>query len=105
MATLSFDEKDVHRLAKVKLFSAGHYCSSCLECLPTCPKRVDVPDIMRSLMYYKGYQNPRLALETYAEIPSQQSLKACLECGTCQAVCKNGNNIGRAIRLANQIFI
>jgi hypothetical protein len=104
MANLNLDKKDVHQLAKVKLSSAGHYCSSCLECLPTCPKRVDIPDIMRSLMYNKGYRNPRLAMETYSGITSLRNLEACSDCGACQAVCRNGNNIGRAIRLAQDIW-
>ena len=98
MANLNLDKKDVHQLAKVKHFSAGHYCSSCQECLSTCPKRVDIPDIMRSLMYYNSYRSPRLALETYAGIPSQQSLDACLDCVSCQAVCRDGNNIPQAIQ-------
>jgi len=104
MANLNLDKKDVHQLAKAKLISTGHYCSSCLECLPTCTKRVDIPDIMRSLMYHKGYRNPRLALETYTGIPSRQSLDACLDCGNCKAVCRNGNNIGKAIQLAQDIW-
>jgi predicted aldo/keto reductase-like oxidoreductase len=98
MANLNLDKKDVHQLAKVKLSSAGHYCSFCQECLSTCPKRVDIPDIMRSLMYYNSYHNPRLALETYAAIPSQHNLEACSNCGSCQAVCRNGNNIPKAIQ-------
>jgi len=105
MTNLDIDKKDVHQLAKVKLASTGHYCSFCQECLPACPKRVDIPEIMRSLMYHNGYRNPRLALETYSGIPSQQSLEACSACVSCQAVCRNGNNIGRAIKLAQQIFV
>jgi len=104
MANLNLDKKDIHQLAKVKLTSAGHFCSFCRQCLSSCPKRIDIPDIMRSLMYHNGYHNPRLALETYADIPPQQSLEACSGCVSCQAVCSNGNNIGRAIKLAHQVF-
>lgn len=104
MANLEVDKKDVHQLAKVKFTSTGHYCSSCQECLSTCPKGVDIPEIMRSLMYYNGYHSPRLALETYSGIPSQQSLEACSDCRNCKAICRNGNNIATAIRSAHKVF-
>lgn len=104
MEGLKLDNKDIHELAKVKLSSAGHYCSFCQECLPTCPRGTDIPEIMRSLMYYKGYKNPRMALETYSEIPPQRNLKACSDCMSCKAICRNGNNIEKALELAHQVF-
>jgi predicted aldo/keto reductase-like oxidoreductase len=104
MANLGMDKRDVHQLAKIKFTSAGHYCSFCQECLSSCPKGVDIPEIMRSLMYYNGYHNPRLALETYAGIHFQQSLEACSDCRRCQAICRNGNNISKAIQSAHKVF-
>ncbi|MFO7889660.1 MAG: aldo/keto reductase [bacterium] len=69
-------------------YSLG-YCEQCGECIPTCPKRVDIPDLMRTHMYAACYANFYQARDTIVEIPFQKGLSACSTCYGCVAVCKN----------------
>ena len=41
----------------------GLFCSGCEECVPACPLKLSVPDLMRAYMYAYGYSNP---LQAYA---------------------------------------
>lgn len=104
MKNMKVQSSDIRQLAKERYDSWGHYCSFCEQCLPTCPQKVDIPEIMRSLMYHTGYGNPSLASQTYAEIGSRQNLKACENCVSCVASCPNGNDISRALHTAQRIF-
>lgn len=104
MKNMKVESRDIHQLAKERSNSWGHYCSFCQQCLPTCPQRVDIPEIMRSLMYHNGYGNPSLASETYAAIDGEQKLGACENCLTCAASCPNGNDIPKALQTARKIF-
>lgn len=72
------------RNIKVALASS---CQICGRCTGTCPKGVDIPDLMRTHMYAFSYGNPHKARETLAEIEEGRGLKTCTECGSCVAQC------------------
>jgi len=76
---------------QVKLSLA--YCRQCAACLPTCPRGVNLPELMRTHLYAAGYGNLYQVRDTYAEIPRQRSLPACAGCERCQARCVNGIDI------------
>lgn len=74
------------------------YCQNCRSCVPTCPKGVEVPKLMRSFMYAKGYGNYIQARTTIAELPENLGLSTCRECSQCAASCRRDINIGSRIK-------
>jgi predicted aldo/keto reductase-like oxidoreductase len=74
------------------------YCQNCRSCVPTCPHGVEVPKLMRSFMYAKGYGNYVQARTTIAELPENRGLNVCRECSPCAASCRRDINIGSRIK-------
>ena len=73
------------------------YCIQCGNCLPTCPKNVDIPSLMRTHMYAKCYGNFYQAKDTIEEIPKAENLNACHSCEKCKATCMNQIDIAQRI--------
>ena len=90
---MKLSRADVEILERYEQAIAPYYCHRCGACQETCPARVEIPDINRSLMYAEGYRDVALARSTYAEIPAQASLEACGECSKCVARCAYGLDI------------
>jgi uncharacterized protein len=95
------DERILEKYARA---IEDRYCQLCGDCEGTCPERVSISVINRSLMYAEAYGAPELAASTYREIPSGKNLKACLDCAGCVARCSKGLVIGQKIARARQIF-
>jgi predicted aldo/keto reductase-like oxidoreductase len=74
------------------------YCQNCRSCVSTCPSGVEIPKLMRSFMYVKGYGNYVQARTTIAELPENQGLNVCRECSDCAASCRRDINIGSRIK-------
>ncbi len=70
------------------------YCQNCRSCIPSCPKAVEIPNLMRAFMYAKGYGNYIQARETVVGLPQKRGLNVCRICPSCTASCPNGINIG-----------
>lgn len=79
-------------------------CFQCGKCEPTCPKKADVPDLMRTYMYAAGYNNFEHSRLTYEQIPENKNLANCMDCKNCTAKCVNGINIPHNIRQLKVIF-
>lgn len=79
-------------------------CFQCGKCEPTCPKRADVPDLMRTYMYAAGYNNFEHSRLTYEKIPVDKNLANCTDCNSCVAKCANGLDIAHNIRQLKAIF-
>ena len=79
-------------------------CFQCGKCEPTCPKRADVPDLMRTYMYAAGYNNFEHSRLTYEKIPEDKNLSNCVDCKNCVAVCANGLDIAHNIKQMKAIF-
>jgi aryl-alcohol dehydrogenase-like predicted oxidoreductase len=104
-------------LDKTKLTSADHsafrqyaqetcsgYCAGCAHlCESALGHGVPVVDVMRSLMYYHGYNDVGLARETFAGIPQRvrQEL-AGLDYTLAERVCPNRLPIARLMREASK---
>ncbi|MFW6128771.1 MAG: aldo/keto reductase [Candidatus Aminicenantaceae bacterium] len=69
------------------------FCQNCRDCIETCPQKVEIPELIRSYMYAKGYGNYIQARDTIAELPDKYGLKECLNCSQCTASCRTGINI------------
>jgi hypothetical protein len=65
--------------------TAGLYCQGCQRCVPQCPKRVPIPEMMRAYMYAYGYRN----LEAAHELVSSLNLpdNPCSGCEQCSVNC------------------
>ncbi len=74
------------------------YCQNCRSCIPTCPDKVEIPNLMRTFMYAKAYGNYIQAEMTAAELPRKKSLNVCRSCSSCTASCPNGINIGSRVK-------
>lgn len=73
------------------------YCQNCRSCIPTCPSKVEIPNLMRAFMYAKGYGNYIQAGMTAAQIPRKRGLDECRSCSSCTAFCPDGINIGSRV--------
>jgi len=73
------------------------YCHQCQRCVPTCPKGVDIPTLMRTHMYATCYGNFYQAQDAIESIPDKKGLNQCTTCGSCQAKCSNQINISKRI--------
>jgi hypothetical protein len=77
----------------------GLYCQQCAACIPQCPRRADVPTLMRAHMYVAGHGQPRHArhvLRGWApdDIP-------CPDCEACSVRCALGFDVReRALAVA-----
>ena len=101
---LKLTQRDHEVLRRYRLATASTYCYRCGECRETCPARVDIPTVNRSVMYAEGYGDMPLAQATYAEVPLAVSAAACGDCTQCVARCPNSVAIGVQMRKARTLF-
>jgi aryl-alcohol dehydrogenase-like predicted oxidoreductase len=101
---MPFTRADRRVLQKYHAAVASSYCDLCGMCEGTCPKRVEISKINRSLMYAEGYRNYELALSTYREIPPPLAASACLDCPVCVASCVRGLNIAAQMDRARSVL-
>lgn len=97
MNNLALSKAEQQYLTKAANLRGKLFCQSCRSCVETCPQRVEIPDLMRSYMYVKGYGNYIQARDTLAELPDKKGLNACIDCSACTASCRTGINIGSRI--------
>jgi uncharacterized protein len=96
---LEYTPEEKAWLADKNVRLALDFCKQCGTCLPTCPRGVDIPALMRTHMYAASYANFEQARTTFDEIPAQASLALCGDCSDCSARC--GNNLGIAEKVAD----
>jgi len=98
MSDLALTEKEQRDLQMAAAMRGTLYCMNCRSCVPTCPQGVEIPKLMRSYMYAKGYGNYIQAGTTIAELPEKQGLDVCRECSQCTASCRRDINIGSRVK-------
>lgn len=87
----------------VKL-AMGAYCRQCSECLRTCPRKADIPTLMRVHMYAACYGNFFQARNVLEGMPDTRGLKACGSCADCSARCTSRVPIARRIEELRAIY-
>lgn len=92
---LTADEK--RELEISAMVSAPIFCQNCRTCVPSCPRRVEIPNLMRAYMYAKGYGNLVEAESALADVPASRGLTSCRGCSTCVAACTRGIAIDERI--------
>ncbi len=86
---LDYSPEEKSWLADKNVQLALDFCKQCGSCLPSCPKGVDIPTLMRTHMYAANYANFDQARATFDEIPARASLGNCTSCAECSARCAN----------------
>lgn len=84
------DRKILDKFARV---TDKLYCRMCGECSNICPENVNIPDIMRFLMYADGYGELELGRDSYKSLPFNERASKCIECNNCVVTCVNKLNI------------
>lgn len=72
-------------------------CRLCGGCRETCPRGVDIPDLMRTHMYAASYGNMHMAKATHSGIEQGKGLELCGLCVECVAQCRNSVQIASRI--------
>jgi len=96
-ANLAYTEEEKTFLADKSFVAQAEFCQQCGECREACPKKVEVPALMRSHMYALQYGNTDMARTTLASIPVGKGLEACDKCDSCSVACRNSVNIARKV--------
>lgn len=79
-------------------------CRLCSQCLPSCPKGVDIPNVLRAHMYATAYGNLYEARETLDSLNPERSIQVCVDCQSCLARCVRGVNIRRRVEELKVLF-
>ncbi|MBZ5536506.1 MAG: aldo/keto reductase [Acidobacteriia bacterium] len=96
-SSLGLTEKERDFLSNNTLKASLEFCQQCGECVGTCPKRVEIPALMRTHMYAFQYANMDQARFTQAEVPKGAGIDVCRLCPECSASCANTVNIPRKV--------
>jgi uncharacterized protein len=82
------------------------YCAGCSQlCEEAVGHQVPVGDVMRSLMYHRGYDDPSLAREVFAQLPaSARAQLSALDYSAAERVCPNHLPIARLMREAEELL-
>jgi predicted aldo/keto reductase-like oxidoreductase len=97
MKDLSLSDQERRDLKISSMLKGTFYCQQCRSCVASCPKRVEIPTLMRAYMYAEGYGNLIQAELTVDELPAAQGLYVCRDCATCSATCPRGIEIGHRL--------
>jgi uncharacterized protein len=90
LGDINLTEKEKNDLLITKA-EPGMCCSGCLNCIPACPNRLPVPDLMRAYMYAYGYSKPSMAYALLGELGTGSS--PCSTCESCKVVCSKNFNV------------
>jgi len=89
---LTEDEKaGLEKMSRLPYIFSSLFCQQCGQCLPQCPRGLDVPTLMRSYMYAYGYKDPAKAKEALAR--ADLASVPCGECASCRVRCSVGFNV------------
>ncbi len=90
---LEYTEEEERFLTDNSITLGMGFCRQCTKCLASCPKGVEVPDLMRTHMYAAQYADFQLARQTLQDIPSGRGFSHCDSCDSCAAQCVNSVDI------------
>jgi uncharacterized protein len=85
-------ESDWNLLARYADARFANYCQpGCNQCEESCPRQVEIAEVLRARMYAEDYRDPALAKAEYAAI-GQRDASACLSCAnqSCLGACPRG---------------
>lgn len=96
---------DLNFMSKYAKETCNGYCTACTACAAAVPQMPYVSDIMRSLMYHNSYGNKELAKEVYANVARRVNCSiGSVDYSDAEAVCPNGNKIGKLMLEAEKLL-
>lgn len=101
---LEFTDEEKRFLEDSQVKYGMEICHQCNQCLPTCPRGVDIPTLMRTHIYATCYTNFYQARDALNEISKGKGLNQCASCNTCQAICHNKLDIAQRIDELKTIY-
>jgi predicted aldo/keto reductase-like oxidoreductase len=89
-------------LEKYATALSPHYCRACKDaaCVSACPDEVDIPTVLRAVMYDRHYGWPQQARETYRALGQAGWSERCLSCSECDSACPYGVDASSRVREA-----
>jgi len=100
---LAYTEAEKRFLADKAFVAQAEFCQQCGQCREDCPKRVDVPALMRSHMYAVQYRNVSMARQMLAQSNAGPGLSACGSCESCRAQCRHHVQIARKVQQLKEL--
>ncbi|HEX8043904.1 aldo/keto reductase [Candidatus Deferrimicrobium sp.] len=88
-------------LRRYALEIGDRHCGLCGACGGACPRGVEVPNVLRALMYLEGSREEGLARATYGSLPPGRNAAACEDCESCLVMCRLRLPVGRLGRRAH----
>ena len=85
--TFTREEEEFFKSQNIKL-AIQSVCRQCGFCIGSCPKKVDIPSLMRTRMYAFAYGNPMMAKQTLSQVPAGRGLENCSGCEICTSRCR-----------------
>lgn len=81
-------------------------CTSCRYCVPECPMKIDIPEVITTLNTYKVYGNLPAQKRHYTQgvIKGKGKASQCIICNNCQAHCPQNLSISEHMTEAAKIF-
>jgi hypothetical protein len=80
------------------------YCRMCYSCAGQCTKGLPVTDMLRYVAYADGYGQFGLGREHFLNLPADIQKVNCGDCAACAVKCRNGVDVARRLRRAQQLF-
>ncbi len=80
------------------------YCRMCYRCAGQCPKGLPVTDMLRYVAYADGYGQFALGREHFLKLPAAIRSVNCGDCSSCAVRCRNGVDVVRRLRRAQELF-
>ena len=90
--TITDEEKADLELASLE---SGLYCNGCSQCVGTCAKKLDIPNLMRAYMYTYGYGKPARAKELVSRF--NYGINPCVDCSNCTVQCTKDFKVAERI--------
>jgi aryl-alcohol dehydrogenase-like predicted oxidoreductase len=80
------------------------YCRMCYGCAGQCTKGLPVTDMLRYVTYAEGYGQFALGREHFLKLPAAIQSVNCGDCSVCSVHCRNGVDVVRRLRRAQELF-
>ena len=80
------------------------YCRMCYGCAGQCTKGLPVTDMLRYVTYAEGYGQFALGREHFLKLPAAIQSVNCGDCSECSVQCRNGVDVARRLRRAQELF-
>ena len=75
MGNLALSPEERRDLEISAMLPGPLFCQNCRQCIPSCPRKVHIPSLMRAFMYKEGYGNLCQAQMTVADLPPHRGLR------------------------------